>query len=510
MSGKVCIILSDCQACSGMPSSDIDRTASMLSAYSVIKVKALCGKDARTELRAMPIGGCDRAVIAQWCAAEHIGGAPKLPKAISASMVDVVDLSPFANKEGKANVERLATVLGQSAARLSLAEPLKDRKLAFASNAVVVIGASDRAVAAATMLSTHGIKTKLILPQTHSSKAEHLEVIDESSVQRLSGMPGNFKICYTRKGREMEADAAAVLLVGERCFANVNPPKDSKIKVVPLEKFSGYSGGKVKGMVFIDDLNAFNEGADPVVPAWHTLLESAKTAAKNDLAENISVVARDVKAAGLLELVWKEAAEAGVNFIRYDDKSRPKIEKGANMVSVKDLVLGETLLLDADVLVAPITTRPWEPVFIEKLFVPSDWDFRVRSKGPQRGIAQSSCDGVFLIGYSNFAKLDDEIEPELSSAVVQIATMLRRGYHVAKGAVAEIKEEKCSACFTCVRTCPYRAAEMNDSWKAEIIADKCQGCGNCVAVCPSKAIELKNCTRPQIAEEVKASMEVMM
>jgi heterodisulfide reductase subunit A-like polyferredoxin len=76
--------------------------------------------------------------------------------------------------------------------------------------------------------------------------------------------------------------------------------------------------------------------------------------------------------------------------------------------------------------------------------------------------------------------------------------------------VAEITEAKCSACFTCVRTCPYRAAEMNDSWKAVIIADKCQGCGNCVAVCPSKAIELKNCTRPQIAKEVAASMEVVM
>jgi len=513
MNSKVCILLSDCGACSGMGKADSERIISMLSqesAGSVTMIKSLCGEDARKNLQDVPVGGCDRAVIGQWCPAERTGKAPKMPKSIDPALVEIVDLSLTSDKASKRNIERTVGALSQAAARLSLAEPLKERKIAFTSNAVAVIGSSGRAVAAARLLAFHGLTTKIIMPQAHSMKAKHLEVIDESYVQCLSGIPGNFKICLARKGTETETDAAAILLVGERCFADVNPPKDSKIKVIPLEQFAEHPSGKVGGMVFIDDLNAFNSEAAPVVPAWHTLLEAAKTAAKDKLAENIAVVARDVKAAGLLELVWKEAAEAGVKFIRYDDKTRPKIEKGENLVSVKDLVLGETLYLQADVLVAPITTRPWEPVFIEKLFVPSDWDFKARSRGPQRGIDQSSCDGVFLVGYSNFAKLTDEIEPELSATVVQIVAMMRQGYHIAKAAVAEITEAKCSACFTCVRTCPYRAAEMNDSWKAVIIADKCQGCGNCVAVCPSKAIELKNCTRPQIAKEVAASMEVVM
>jgi heterodisulfide reductase subunit A-like polyferredoxin len=513
MNPKVCIMISDCGACSGMSKADTEKVVSLLSEEStgpVVMIKSLCGEEATKSLQDVRVGGCNRAVIGQWCPAERIGNVPRLPKQIDPGLIEIVDLSLTSDKSGKGNVDRTVGALAQAAARLSLAEPLRERKINFASKSVTVIGSSGRAVAAAKLLASHGLKTKIIMPQTHSMKAEHLEVLDESNVQCLSGTPGNFKICLSRKGKESETDAAAVLLVGERCFANVNPPKDSKIKVVPLEQFAEHPSGKVGGMVFIDDLNAFNSDADPVVPAWHTLLESAKIAARDKLADNIAVVARDVKAAGLLELVWKEAAEAGVKFIRYDDKTRPKIEKGENLISVKDLVLGETLFLPADILVAPITTRPWEPVFIEKLFVPSDWDFKARSRGPQRGVDQSSCDGVFLVGYSNFAKLTDEVEPELSSTVAQIVAMMRQGYHIAKAAVAEITEGKCSGCFTCVRTCPYRAAEMNDSWKAEIIADKCQGCGNCVAVCPSKAIELKNCTRPQIAKEVAASLEVVM
>jgi heterodisulfide reductase subunit A len=512
MSPKVCIMLSDCARCSGIGKGDMKKIVSALSqgsAHSVILIKSLCGEEGKKSLQSISVGGCDRAVIGQWCPAERTGGVPKLPKSIVPSLVEIVDLSLVSSKAGKVNPDRTSSALVQAAARLSLAEPLKERKISFASKAVAVIGSSERATLAARMIASHGIKTKIIMPQSHSMSAEHLEFLDRANVQGLSGLPGNFKIRFTRDGKEGETDAAAVLLAGERCLSSVNPPKDSKIRVVALENFSEQSCGKVGGIVFIDDINSFNAKADPVVPAWHTLLEAAKTAAKSGCADNVAVVARDVKAAGLLEMAWKEAAEAGVKFIRYDDKTRPKIEKGENLVSVKDLVLGETLYLQADVLVAPITTRPWEPVFIEKLFVPSDWDFRARSRGPQRGIAQSSCDGVFLVGYSNFSKLTDEIEPELSSTVAQIVAIMEQGYHMAKAAVAEITEGKCSACFTCVRTCPYRAAEMNDSWKAEIIADKCQGCGNCVAVCPSKAIELKNCTRPQIAKEVAASMEVI-
>ena len=512
MSPKTCIMLSDCGACSGMSKKDMQGIVSALSqdgTDSVMLIESLCGKDSKKNLQNVSVGGCDRAVIGQWCSGERTGGVPKMPKSIDPSLVEVVDLSLISSKAGKVSPGRIAGALAQSAARLSLSEPLKERKISFVSKAVAVIGSSERAMLAAKMIASQGIKTKIIMPQSHSMSAEHLEFLDRANVQCLSGIPGNFRICYDRDGKEEETDAAAVLLAGERCLSSVNPPKDSKIRVIPLENFTQQSCGKVGGIVFIDDLNSFNAKADTVIPAWHTLLEAAKTAAKSGCADSVAVVARDVKAAGLLEMVWKEAAEAGVKFIRYDDKTRPKIEKGENLVSVKDLVLGETLYLQADALVAPITTRPWEPVFIEKLFLPSDWDFRARSRGPQRGIAQSSCDGVFLIGYSNFAKLTDEIEPELSAAVAQIVAMMRKGYHITKAAVAEVTEAKCSGCFTCVRTCPYRAAEMNDSWKAAVIADKCQGCGNCVAVCPSKAIELKNCTRPQIAKEVAASMEVV-
>ena len=515
---KLCIVILDCEGCSGLCKADIDKLSESLTASQkaakVVTVKPPCNRELRKELRELNPEGCDRAVIGIWCSPEIFSSANWLPKRFSPSLVDVVDLSVFMSKTANcaSQLEKLSKVLQISAAGIANAEALKDRKIPFSSKSVAVIGSNDRAISAAKLLASKGMHVKLISTEAAPNvSGSNLEVIDSVMPEALNGLPGNFKIKFSRKGDKNETDAASVLLVSERCLSKVMPPKDSKSKVVALESFKDYSssGVKVTGMVFLDDLMTFNTAAEQVTPAWHTLIEAAKTAAANKLADMITVIARDVKAAGLLEMAWKEAAEAGVKFVRFDDKSRPKINKEEPTISVKDLVLGETIDIPADVIVTPTTTRPIEPFFIERLFLPSDWDMKSRLRGPQRGTAQSPVDGVFMIGYAGFNKLLDIPEPELDSAVAQIMSFMQKGHHVAKGAVAVIEEGKCSACLTCVRTCPYRAAIMNDSWKAEIIADKCNGCGNCVAVCPSVAIELKNCTRPQINAQISTSTEVV-
>src|SRR5674476_352700 len=59
------------------------------------------------------------------------------------------------------------------------------------------------------------------------------------------------------------------------------------------------------------------------------------------------------------------------------------------------------------------------------------------------------------------------------------------------GVVAGVDEDKCAACLTCVRICPYEVPIIDmDTKKAKIEAAACQGCGICVSECPVKAITL--------------------
>lgn len=54
---------------------------------------------------------------------------------------------------------------------------------------------------------------------------------------------------------------------------------------------------------------------------------------------------------------------------------------------------------------------------------------------------------------------------------------------------AVVDREKCTACETCVESCPLDAIAMKDGL-AIVDADTCGDCGACVDVCPAEAISL--------------------
>ncbi|MGB9903688.1 MAG: 4Fe-4S binding protein, partial [Desulfotomaculales bacterium] len=58
---------------------------------------------------------------------------------------------------------------------------------------------------------------------------------------------------------------------------------------------------------------------------------------------------------------------------------------------------------------------------------------------------------------------------------------------------AVVQQDKCAACLTCVRLCPYNAPRI-ENYAARIEPVLCQGCGTCAGECPNKAITLQGYT----------------
>ncbi|MCX6027184.1 MAG: 4Fe-4S binding protein, partial [Chloroflexi bacterium] len=84
------------------------------------------------------------------------------------------------------------------------------------------------------------------------------------------------------------------------------------------------------------------------------------------------------------------------------------------------------------------------------------------------------------------------------AAAGRAITFLSRSEIQVGGNVATVDATKCTACLTCVRTCPFGVPEVREDLigvggvrgAAWIDPGRCQGCGTCTGECPARAIQL--------------------
>jgi coenzyme F420-reducing hydrogenase delta subunit/Pyruvate/2-oxoacid:ferredoxin oxidoreductase delta subunit len=95
-------------------------------------------------------------------------------------------------------------------------------------------------------------------------------------------------------------------------------------------------------------------------------------------------------------------------------------------------------------------------------------------------------------------RVKDFIEIERGFTEKEAHTEARRCLACTTGALAD--EEKCAACLTCVRICPFGVATVEKT--AAMPEEKCQACGLCAAECPAAAIALKRFGTNRMEEEL--------
>ena len=93
-------------------------------------------------------------------------------------------------------------------------------------------------------------------------------------------------------------------------------------------------------------------------------------------------------------------------------------------------------------------------------------------------------------------------------AVSRAITILSQPYLMVGGVVSVVDPDRCAACLTCVRSCPYDVPHINAEGVAYIEPAACQGCGICASVCPRKAITLQHYSDEQIIAKMDALKEI--
>ncbi len=221
----------------------------------------------------------------------------------------------------------------------------------------------------------------------------------------------------------------------------------------------------------------------------------------------IYILYRDMRTYGLLESYYAKARNEGILFVRYEPEEKPEVKKEGEGLSVSftDRVLKERIEVKPDLLILSSATIPRENEELATMVkVPRTAEgFFLEAHMKLRPV-DFATDGLYLAGAGHGPKLISESISQASAAVARACTILSKEKMLVGGVVAFVEGERCAACLTCVRVCPYGVPVINARGEAEIEVSKCKGCGSCVAECPARAIELMHFRDRQLEAKCRA------
>ena len=238
-----------------------------------------------------------------------------------------------------------------------------------------------------------------------------------------------------------------------------------------------------------------------------TAVKNALKLKKLNPAMNIRILYRDVRTYGFLETYYAQARREGIIFVRYDPEESPEVKKEGEtlMISFEDKILKERMTLRPDLIVLSSASIPRENKELANLLkVPRTAEgFFLEAHMKLRPVDFAS-DGIYVAGSGHAPKLISESISQAYAAVARACTILSKENLLVGGIVAVVEGERCAACLTCVRVCPYEVPVVNVKGEAEIDIIKCKGCGTCAAECPARAIDLMHFTTGQLEAKVGA------
>jgi len=129
----------------------------------------------------------------------------------------------------------------------------------------------------------------------------------------------------------------------------------------------------------------------------------------------------------------------------------------------------------------------------ELLLVELGIDERLRPLNTTTLFTETRVPGVYLIKEEDgdLTTRMRQAAMRADSAVTALMALLDRSELSHDIAISEVDPDLCGACGTCVKTCAFHAAFIDERRQVAVVdVRRCKGCGNCVTACPAAARDL--------------------
>ena len=364
-----------------------------------------------------------------------------------------------------------------------------------------------------------GLKPLELLKDLETQIANHkrITVYKNSIVTECKGFIGDFKSKVNCNGEEIEIEhGAAIIATG----ANESKPKEylygqndkvlTQMKLEEQLEDNPDLAKQLNEVVMIQCVGS--REPERMICSRVCCTEAIKNAIKiksiNPKA-TVAILYRDVRTYGFKEEYYNTAREMGILFFRYDLDGKPVVSQNSDgqlEVNMKDLNSLLDLSFSPDMIGLSAAMVPPEdceevatafkiPLNLECFFLEAHMKLRP---------VDFASEGLFLCGTCHSPKFIDETITQAKATAAKAVSILSSKELEISGIISVVDSDKCAACLTCVRTCPYDVPKINEDGVAEIEAAMCHGCGICASECPAKAIQLMHYKDAQIIAKTKA------
>ena len=454
------------------------------------------------------------------------------------------------SREPREATKKAKEIVRMSVARTALLEPLTEFEFPVDKRALVV-GGGIAGITSALSLTKQGFEVYLVEKEPHLGgmarriyhtlegmdvqalleekirqvyKHPLIHVYTGAAIKEATGYVGNFttRITYENRDRELHHGVTIVATGAEEYQPTeyLYGEDDRVLTSVELEErvAQGDEGLiNAQHLVMIQCVGCRNEERNYCsrVCCSHSVKNALELKELNP-GMNITIIYRDMRTYGFKEDYYREAADKGIKFIRYEPDDKPIVEAGQQegqavlKITVPDLVLGQKLELHTQwlALAAAIVPSAQNPE-ISKLFKMSlNPDGFCQEAHVKLRPVDTAADGVFLCGIAHYPKHITETISQAYGAAGRAATILTKDSVTASGAVCEVDESACESCGACISVCNYGAVEFHETEKgkkAVVNPVLCKGDGLCNTVCPARAISLKHFTDDEIYRQIDAA-----
>jgi heterodisulfide reductase subunit A len=441
-------------------------------------------------------------------------------------MANIRDQCSWVHMRNKTTAtEKAKDLVRMAAARARLIEPLAEQSLEVIQKGLVV-GGGPAGMTAALKLAEQGFEVYLVereadpfLQKTIEQVRENplIHVITNGLVVDFSGSRGNFStglmIAPGMTYRKIEHGAVIVATGAEEA-----KPREylygQDPRVMTQMEFEELMVKRPKELVEKGRVVMIQCVGSRDEERPYCSRTCCSTAIKNGLKlmeinpqAELSVLYRDIRTYGLMEEYYARARSKGIRFFRYelDNKPEVRVDGESLMVAFQDPILKEKMEVSPDLVVLSSAAVPRENEELAKLLKiqRTAEDFFLEAHMKLRPVDLAS-DGMYVCGSAHAPKLISETISQASAAAARASTLLSKERITISGVVARVEGERCAACLTCVRVCPYDVPTINAQGEAEIEVVKCHGCGCCAAECPAKAIQLGHYLDDQVLAKCEA------